>query len=465
MYTIGEISKIVNLSANTLRYYDEIGLLKPILVQNNNQYRYYSDVQIKDIIFIMELKQFGFSLDEIKALMQNKSNQKLKQMLEEKRIELYQEIQRLKVNSSLLEKRICEIIREEDLKMKGGKILIVDDLELVRIMIRNIVEQYGYHSIGEASNGQEAIDAYEKLKPDLVIMDIVMPVMDGIEAAKKITKKYKEARIIMCSAMSHPSIILQSINAGARDFISKPFSNITLMNTIIRGSDDTRFFCPDMLNTVSILLTEQYNINKPFKQEDIDTLIYEILQKSGQFQFANDFIKKISHSYTNVNEYSISQSSDLREKAILKLKEKFTAISIELSSYLSKQFNQECLLDLLTVESITIGEFKTLIDNDDSTGVISYTTPYLPVYIHISSEIKHEQNLLNELLNFTKNILKLALPNDINGDILLYSEDFKLLPDDYSTLLISFSIEFAQKNKGFIAMSIPHCFLQKSNNL
>lgn len=67
MYTIGEISKIVNLSANTLRYYDEIGLLKPILVQNNNQYRYYSDVQIKDIICIMDLKQFGFSLDEIKA--------------------------------------------------------------------------------------------------------------------------------------------------------------------------------------------------------------------------------------------------------------------------------------------------------------------------------------------------------------------------------------------------------------
>lgn len=91
MYTIGDVSKIVNISANTLRYYDEIGLLKPCMVQTNNQYRYYSDSQIKEITFILELKQYGFSLDEIKLLLQDKSNQKLKPMLEEKRVELCNE--------------------------------------------------------------------------------------------------------------------------------------------------------------------------------------------------------------------------------------------------------------------------------------------------------------------------------------------------------------------------------------
>ena len=115
MYTIGEISKIVNISANALRYYDEIGLLKPSLTKSDNQYRYYSASQIKDITFIIELKQYGFTLYEIKELMRNRNNHKLKYMLEEKRTKLHKEMKRLKENTILLEKRIFEIIKEDDL--------------------------------------------------------------------------------------------------------------------------------------------------------------------------------------------------------------------------------------------------------------------------------------------------------------------------------------------------------------
>lgn len=181
MYTIGDVSKIVNISANTLRYYDEIALLKPCMVQTNNQYRYYSDSQIKEITFILELKQYGLSLDEIKILLQDKSNQKLKPMLEEKRVELCNEIARLKERYIFLEKRIYKIDWEGERKMNDGKVLIVDDFELARKMIRNIIEEYGYTVIGEASNGEEAIEAYDILKPEIVIMDITMPKMDGID--------------------------------------------------------------------------------------------------------------------------------------------------------------------------------------------------------------------------------------------------------------------------------------------
>lgn len=414
MYTIGEISKIVNISANALRYYDEIGLLKPMLIQNNNQYRYYSDIQIKDILFIMELKQYGFTLDEIKNLMQNKTNQKFKQMLDEKLVKLHNEIARLNDSSILLEKRICEIIKEDDVKMKGRKILIVDDLELVRIMIKNIVEEYGYISVGQVSNGEEAVAAYEKLKPDLVIMDITMPIMDGIDATKKITEKHKDARILMCSGMSHTQVILESIKAGARCFISKPLSSLSLMNAVEKAFDDN--------------------------------YIYDI----------ND----LNCNCTNKSESSISKSYPLEEKAMLLLKDKITGVSKKLSSYFFDESKQNCLLSLLTVESITIKEFKTLLDNSNSTGSIEYKTPYLPLYIHVYGEFKNEQEVLKNLLHFTENNLNLALPNHITGDIILGSDDFTTLAEDYSTILISLSIEFSKEDKGFVAISIPHCFLQ-----
>lgn len=103
------------------------------------------------------------------------------------------------------------------------RVLIVDDAAFMRMMLKNILTQNGYEVAGEASNGLEAVTLYKELKPDLVTMDITMPEMDGITAVKEIKKIDPEAKIIMCSAMGQQAMVIESIQAGARDFVVKPF--------------------------------------------------------------------------------------------------------------------------------------------------------------------------------------------------------------------------------------------------
>jgi len=102
-------------------------------------------------------------------------------------------------------------------------ILIVDDAAFMRMMIKDILMKNGYTVAGEAENGNKAIEKYRELVPDLVIMDITMPEMDGIQAVKQIKQINHEAKIIMCSAMGQQAMVIESIQAGARDFIVKPF--------------------------------------------------------------------------------------------------------------------------------------------------------------------------------------------------------------------------------------------------
>ncbi len=103
-------------------------------------------------------------------------------------------------------------------------ILIVDDAAFMRNMIKDVFESIpGFSVIGEASNGIEAVEKYKALQPDLVTMDIVMPLKSGIEAAREITSADREAKIIMCSALGQESLVMEAIEAGAKDFIVKPF--------------------------------------------------------------------------------------------------------------------------------------------------------------------------------------------------------------------------------------------------
>lgn len=105
----------------------------------------------------------------------------------------------------------------------GKTILIVDDAAFMRMMIKDILSKNGYEVLGEAQTGKEAVELYMKLKPDLVTMDITMPEMNGIDAVRAIKKLDPAARIIMCSAMGQQAMVIDAIQAGARDFIVKPF--------------------------------------------------------------------------------------------------------------------------------------------------------------------------------------------------------------------------------------------------
>ena len=103
------------------------------------------------------------------------------------------------------------------------EILVVDDAAFMRMMIKNILNDNGFEVIGEAEDGSQAVKMYQELKPDLITMDITMPDMDGIEAVKKILSIDQQAKIIMCSAMGQKTMVIEAIEAGAKDFIVKPF--------------------------------------------------------------------------------------------------------------------------------------------------------------------------------------------------------------------------------------------------
>lgn len=113
-------------------------------------------------------------------------------------------------------------------------VLIVDDAAFMRMMIKDILTKNGYNIAAEAENGKIAVDKYNEVKPDLVLMDITMPDMDGITVLKILKEKYPDAKVVMCSAMSQPEKFIESIQAGAFDFIVKPFSSDKI-NSILKS--------------------------------------------------------------------------------------------------------------------------------------------------------------------------------------------------------------------------------------
>ncbi len=115
-----------------------------------------------------------------------------------------------------------------------ARILIIDDAKLMRMTLNNILQKANHEVVGEGKNGNEAIELYRQLKPDLVTMDITMPIMDGIEAVKRIKKEFPEAKIIMCSAMGQQKLVVEAIEAGAKDFIIKPFDELRVAEAVKR---------------------------------------------------------------------------------------------------------------------------------------------------------------------------------------------------------------------------------------
>lgn len=120
------------------------------------------------------------------------------------------------------------------------KILVVDDAIFMRSMIRDIFARGPFVIAGEAENGAEAVRLYRELRPDLTTMDIVMPQMDGITALKEIMHLDPAAKVVMCSALGQEALIAESIEAGARDFIIKPFQPSRVLKVVqsVLGLDE-----------------------------------------------------------------------------------------------------------------------------------------------------------------------------------------------------------------------------------
>lgn len=111
-------------------------------------------------------------------------------------------------------------------------VLICDDAAFMRMMIKDILTKNGYNVAGEAENGLRAVEKYNEVKPDLVMMDITMPEMDGIQALKKIKEMDPGATVIMCSAMGQQAMVIEAIQSGAKDFIVKPFQADRVLEAI-----------------------------------------------------------------------------------------------------------------------------------------------------------------------------------------------------------------------------------------
>lgn len=113
------------------------------------------------------------------------------------------------------------------------KILIVDDAEFLRVRISRMLVSEGYE-IAEAENGLEAVNAFKSEQPDLVLMDITMPEMDGLTALREIQSHDPEAKIVMLTALGQESVVLEAIKAGAKDFIVKPFEQARVISAITK---------------------------------------------------------------------------------------------------------------------------------------------------------------------------------------------------------------------------------------
>ena len=113
-----------------------------------------------------------------------------------------------------------------------AKILIVDDAAFMRMMVKDNLKKAGYTDFIEAGNGEEAMNLYNEQNPDIVLLDITMPVKDGIETLTDIKQKNPAAKVVMCYAMGQESMVVEAIKLGALDFIVKPFKPERLVQTV-----------------------------------------------------------------------------------------------------------------------------------------------------------------------------------------------------------------------------------------
>ena len=122
-------------------------------------------------------------------------------------------------------------LKPEDIDV-AKRVLITDDALFMRVTLKNILTKNGYEVVGEACNGRESVEMYKALMPDVVTMDITMPEMDGISAVREIKKVDANAKVIMCTAMGQKNMVMEAVQAGAKDFIIKPFQPEKVLESV-----------------------------------------------------------------------------------------------------------------------------------------------------------------------------------------------------------------------------------------
>jgi len=175
---------MVKITSDTLRYYDEIQLLNPDFINPSNNYRFYSEEQVKELLYIMELKDCGFNLDEIKRILKLNDKTKIKQIFTNKKMQLSN--QRKKINLSIEKIESKLKFMEGKVMSKNKSIMIVDDAPFMRMMVNDILRKNGYENVIEATEGTDGVIKWEEHKPDLTFMDINMPGVGGIYALNRI---------------------------------------------------------------------------------------------------------------------------------------------------------------------------------------------------------------------------------------------------------------------------------------
>ncbi len=341
MYTIGEISTLVNISTNTLRYYDEILLLRPTQKNNQNGYRMYSHIQIKEILLIQELKYYGFTLNEIKTLLY--ANQ------ETLAIALKNKLQILKQTYYADEMRIKIIMKKlGELGMEKNKlIMVVECVNFERLLMKDILASYGYDNIIEAQDGVEAFEKYEQYRPDLVISGIVMPKQDGLHTCDIVVKKYPDAKFVLCTAMSQLHILHEAVQAGSIDFISKPLQTERFISSVINLLNDTQ----QNKIKVSRLNQLQDELNKfdedcfrnlPLTQQEVDTYrSYFERQDDVSCEEIIEYLNKLKERHMQEN---IADSKSFQNVAVKNGKTDFQKVPLNIA--LQREINNQILFNI-----------------------------------------------------------------------------------------------------------------------
>jgi two-component system chemotaxis response regulator CheY len=292
MYTIGRLSKIVGISPDTLRYYDEIGLLKPTHISQETGYRYYSVSQATALNRIIEFKQFGFSLNEIKEMLAD-NNATLTEIYRKRYAALL--IEKLRTDSIL--KKLSEKINQHEQEeiIMNNKILLVDDSAFMRQMCKDGFSKNGFEIIAEAENGEAGAEAYKKLKPDLVVLNILMPKMDGIQALRKIKEHDPAAAVVMLTASGQRTMVIEALRSGARRFVVKPF-NMQFLLKAAREALENQTFNPEALKLLEPDSRNPYSGS--LSQTSIDELI---LIAQSETDKAKIMLESFTETYVDEN--------------------------------------------------------------------------------------------------------------------------------------------------------------------